>query len=40
MAKPVTKTPHGREKRYVNGYMLGRRREQAKWPTGAPNSLA
>ena len=36
MAKPVTKTPCGREQRHVNGYMLGRLQEQEKWPTGAP----
>ena len=36
MAKPVTKTPLGREQLNVSGYTLGRLREQAKWPTGVP----
>ena len=40
MAKPVTKTPCGWEWRHVNGYTLGHLREQAKWPTGAPNTVA
>ena len=39
MAKPVTKTPRGPEQRHVNGYMLGRLQEQAKWPTGVPIRL-
>ena len=36
IAKPVTKTPRGREQRHVNGYTLGCLQEQAKWPTSAP----
>ena len=39
MAKPVLITPHGWERCQVNGYMLGRLQEQAKWPTGAPIRL-
>ena len=37
MAKPVTKD-HVVESN-VNGYTLGRLREQAKWPTGVPEQL-
>jgi len=36
MAKPVTKTPRGREQRQVKGYTLGRLREEAKWPIRLP----
>ena len=39
MARPVTKTSCGWEQRHVNGYMLGRLREQTKWPSGAPIRL-
>ena len=39
MAKPVTKTPRGREQHHMNGYTLGCLQEQAKWPTGAPIQL-
>ena len=40
MAKPVTQTPRSREQCHVNGYTLGHLQEQAKWPTGTPNSAA
>ena len=39
IAKPVTKTPHGREQRHVNGYTLGCLQEQVRWPTDAPIQL-
>ena len=39
MAKPVTKTPRGREQCHVNGYTLGHLRGHTKWLTGAPIRL-